>query len=228
MKVSCIVCTKDRPNFIYKCIELFLNQTYKNTEMVIVDDSKNPYNVPNSTSVKYVHLATSRSIGFKRNLGIENSTGDIILIWDDDDYYGPNRIKNQLRELTRTKGDAIVYNTCVYYHLPSQMMYTFSQEIHDTLWKGGYIAGTIMFKRNIFEKYGIKYPHKSFREDSMFIDRLLSGGFKVSTMTVPCGDFVYVKHNKSTLHISYENAIKRRFIRANDLYSGNFCNLFKN
>jgi len=42
------------------------------------------------------------SLGMKRNLSIRVATGDYICVWDDDDWYAPHRIANQIQYLQFT------------------------------------------------------------------------------------------------------------------------------
>ena len=181
--VSCIMCTKDRPTFVKKSIKMFEKQSYPNKELIIIDDSDQIDEYAQQCDVKYFHLKGKHSIGKKRNIGIKKASGDVVLIWDDDDYNGPERIKNQLNALLKSKKDAIVYNTCVYYSVPLRVLFTFSKDIHDRIWKYGYIAGTVMFYKYVWNK--VKYPSVSFREDILFLERMKDKKMTIGTMKIP-------------------------------------------
>ena len=168
----------------------------------------------------YIHCTKNCSTGNKRNTGISRATGDVILLWDDDDYHGRNRITNQLSALIKSKKEGIVYNSCVYYDMPSEYLYVFSKSIHNTIWKYGYIAGTLMFHKHIFSKHGIKFKNKSFREDILFIEDIMKGGFMIAGFKIPDDDFIYVKHATGTLMINNTNASKKVKFTKKQLYSG--------
>ena len=218
IKVSCVMSTKNRPNFVKKSIQMFNNQTYLNKELIIVDDSDIQLNIQ-ASNVKYIYCTKNCSIGNKRNTGISKATGEVILLWDDDDYHGKDRITNQLHALLKSKKDGIVYNSCVYYNLPSEILYIFPKKIHNQLWKYGYIAGTFMFYKHLFSEHGIKYKNKSFREDILFIEDIINRGFKIATLRIPDGDFVYVKHNNSTMMISHAYAKHKTKVTKKQFYS---------
>lgn len=219
------MCTKDRPRFVAKSLKMFKNQTHKNKELIIIDDSdekdlSTEAKSAKLTNVHYIHLKTKHSIGEKRNMGIRLASGEVILIWDDDDYHGPNRIENQLNRLIASKKSLMVYNSCTYYSIPLQILFAFSQYFHNRIWKYGYVAGTAMFYKTIWD-HG-KYPNVSFREDILFIEKAMQNGFDIGVMKIPKNDFVYVKHQTSTLHISVDKAIYKKPLKLNDLYKGNF------
>jgi len=53
--------------------------------------------------IKYIPIQGRMSIGQKRNLGVENSTHEIILFMDDDDHYPPTSFRRRMAWLTKDK-----------------------------------------------------------------------------------------------------------------------------
>ena len=53
--------------------------------------------------IKYIPIQGRMSIGQKRNLGVENSTHEIILFMDDDDHYPPTSFRRRVAWLTKDK-----------------------------------------------------------------------------------------------------------------------------
>lgn len=95
MKISIITPTFNRELFHSKIYHCVTNQHYANYEWLVLDDSTNPsifFNRINHPKIKYYHISDRMSIGNKRNWLIERSTGDIIIHFDDDDYYSPEYI----------------------------------------------------------------------------------------------------------------------------------------
>lgn len=70
-------------------------------EWVILDDSpsnKVKYKLPSDERIKYFHLKDKiKTVGAKRNRGIELCSNDVICFMDDDDYYYPDSIINRVR-----------------------------------------------------------------------------------------------------------------------------------
>ncbi|PAW30075.1 hypothetical protein BKC07_04410 [Peribacillus simplex] len=108
-KVSIIIPTyKRNKSFLTRALDSVLNQSYKNIEIVIVDDNASneliefrrevdglikTYQDPR---VKYIQNKNNLGGSLSRNAGIEGSTGNYITFLDDDDMYLPDKVKNQL------------------------------------------------------------------------------------------------------------------------------------
>ena len=101
-------CNNDRGNynnktFLQNCIESVLNQTYKNFELIIVDDCSNDTSVETikkyMSNDKRIHLIQNkrkRYNGGSRNVGIEyaldNLDFDYFCFLDSDDWWKHNRV----------------------------------------------------------------------------------------------------------------------------------------
>jgi glycosyltransferase involved in cell wall biosynthesis len=71
----------------------------------------------------YTHLAERISIGAKRNLAVQQATGEIVVHWDDDDYFREHRISAQVAPIIRGEVDMTVLEHHYYYILPTQSFY---------------------------------------------------------------------------------------------------------
>jgi glycosyltransferase involved in cell wall biosynthesis len=92
-KISVIIPTKNRTEDVIRCLESILIQTIVPDEIVIADSSdteelRNELNAFSNLNIKYIPVEVGKkfkgSSNISRNRGIENSTGDIIFITDDD------------------------------------------------------------------------------------------------------------------------------------------------
>jgi glycosyltransferase involved in cell wall biosynthesis len=99
--VSCIMPTANRPHFVPLAVDYFLNQDYRNAELVIVDDGKNSIQsiLPDHHRISYFRIEPSKTIGFKRNYACEKAKGEIIVHWDDDDWYAQDWISRQVQAI---------------------------------------------------------------------------------------------------------------------------------
>jgi glycosyltransferase involved in cell wall biosynthesis len=98
---SCIMPTANRRRFVPGAIAQFLAQDYNGAELVILDDGDDPVAdlIPSHPAIRYVRTPRHRSLGAKRNAACEAARGDVILHWDDDDWYAPHRIRIQVKAL---------------------------------------------------------------------------------------------------------------------------------
>ncbi len=107
--VSIIIPTKNRPKMLTECIDSIIDQTYRNIEIIIVDDDHDNWSAEecvtgylnNNYNIKYY-----KNPGFggnsARNYGVAKSKGSIIAFCDDDDMFEKQKIERQLDLLLRS------------------------------------------------------------------------------------------------------------------------------
>jgi glycosyltransferase involved in cell wall biosynthesis len=92
--------TRDRRAFIPDAIACFLRQDHAACELFVVDDGADPVRdlVPDDRRIHYLRLpGPPLTIGAKRNLACTRAaTADVIVHWDDDDWYPPWRVRAQV------------------------------------------------------------------------------------------------------------------------------------
>lgn len=98
---SCIMPTANRRRFIPGAIAMFLAQDYPAKELIILDDGADPVAdlIPPHPALRYLRTSPHPSLGAKRNAACAAARGEVILHWDDDDWYAPHRIRVQLEAL---------------------------------------------------------------------------------------------------------------------------------
>lgn len=99
--VSVIVPCYNNEKDIGDCIDSLKNQTYKNIELIVVDDhsSDNSVQVVKKLGVKLVINQENIGVGRSRNVGIKNSKGEIIVQTDADAFYPPDYIEKLIEPL---------------------------------------------------------------------------------------------------------------------------------
>jgi glycosyltransferase involved in cell wall biosynthesis len=104
-KVSVIIPSYNRFKYLLNAIESVKNQTYKNIEIIVINDcsTQKEYYEYDFTGITIIHLDrnTKEVLGFGcaayvRNIGIKVSTGEYIAFLDDDDIWFPYKIDHQL------------------------------------------------------------------------------------------------------------------------------------
>lgn len=101
-KVSIVMPSYNSQKYINESIKSVLNQTYKNWELIIVDDNSNDDTTSivkefKDTRIKLIELIENVGAGKARNIGIKNSTGRYVAFVDSDDLWMPNKLKTQLK-----------------------------------------------------------------------------------------------------------------------------------
>ncbi|MDR2010722.1 MAG: glycosyltransferase family 2 protein [Bacteroidales bacterium] len=99
MKFSLIMATLDRAEEIALFLNKLSAQTYKNFELIIVDqnDDGRVYNLylkyKDIIELKYIH-SNKKGLSLSRNIGLNNCNGDIIAFPDDDCEYSADTLEN--------------------------------------------------------------------------------------------------------------------------------------
>ena len=101
-------------SYLRKCVDSVLNQTYKNLEVILVDDGS-PDSCPaicdeyaaNDNRVRVIHKENG-GLSDARNAGIKGSTGAWLLYVDSDDYIEVDSIKRLLSCVTEPEIDIVV------------------------------------------------------------------------------------------------------------------------
>lgn len=166
--VSVVIPTFNRANKIKRSIESVLLQTYKNIEVIIVDDNstdntKEIIDEINDDRIRYFKLNQNSGPSNARNIGVSLSKFEIIAFQDSDDYWKPNKLEIQLDKLKSNDEYALVYSSYEYIkngkhvRVPSDvnLFDDLEKNILATLFKHNVIGTpTILMKRNAFEKLG--------------------------------------------------------------------------
>lgn len=122
MLVSVIIPVYNVAPYIERCIQSVLNQTYKNLEVIIVDDcgSDNSMalvekilqedgNKENQMTVKVLHHDNNRGLSAARNTGIEAASGQYVYFLDSDDWICPECISLMVSAANRHPDSDVVF-----------------------------------------------------------------------------------------------------------------------
>jgi glycosyltransferase involved in cell wall biosynthesis len=199
--VSVIIPTYGRSQFLLKAIELVKRQDYPNLEIVIVDDSEvsleldkkfhRIFTKAHNQWIRYYHLPQRVSIGEKRNFAVQQTRGQIVIHWDDDDYFREFRITQQVAPIIRGEVDMTVLEHHYYFELMSKQFYVVKR-----LHSWGPHCGTLAYSKKIFS-LGIRFPFHSIAEDYAFAESALVGGFSMKIIDNGDGKHVYIRHHNT-------------------------------
>jgi glycosyltransferase involved in cell wall biosynthesis len=147
--VSICTPTFNRRPFIPIIIECFKNQSYPadKMELIIIDDGTDKIEdlIKDIPQVKYFSYDTKMTLGKKRNIMHEKSSGDILVYMDDDDYYPADRVSHAVETLLKNPNALCAGSSEMYiYFKHIQKMYQFGPygPNHST-------AATFAFRRKL-------------------------------------------------------------------------------
>ncbi len=99
MKISVVVPVYNAEKYLAECVDSILNQTYKDIELILVDDGSSdgcPKICDNYAKtderVKVIHKSNG-GVSSARQIGIENISGDYVLFVDSDDWLDLDTVK---------------------------------------------------------------------------------------------------------------------------------------
>jgi teichuronic acid biosynthesis glycosyltransferase TuaG len=108
--VSVIIPYFKKKEFIFNCINSILKQTYKNFEIIIVNDECSDdsrlilQDIANKDSrIKVINNKNNLGPGLSRNIGIKKSKGKFLAFIDADDEWGSGKLKSQVHIMTTEK-----------------------------------------------------------------------------------------------------------------------------
>ncbi len=116
--VSVVIPAYNAENSIKKCLNAVMSQTYKNIEVIVVDDGSHDdtFNVCSKYVDKDSRIRVIRQNNGgpskARNHGIAEATGDYIVFWDSDDYPEPDLIASYLNAWEKWKDKAVSFLLC--------------------------------------------------------------------------------------------------------------------
>lgn len=107
--VSVIIPTYNRKELLLKAVDYVLNQTYKEIEIIVVDNSEKDCLVELNSLMKkgsggmlvYIHNDEPMNASASRNIGLEVSSGNYIAFLDDDDEWHPEKIEKQVELMVK-------------------------------------------------------------------------------------------------------------------------------
>ena len=228
---SVIITTCNREiDILKKAIDSVINQTYKNIELIIVNDDPNSKykdeieNLINSYEYKIIYILNEKQMGanYSRNIGIEHSHGEYISILDDDDFWDTTRVEKVIKEFEK-KAD-IVYSDFYIFskrkEYISKRKYPIKEEYLKNILEFNFLGGfsNVSFTRKLFYDVGklnTKIP--SYQDQDLFV-RLIEKGVNISYIAEPLS---YYRISTNSISLNYNKKLEglKKFLeKYNELF----------
>jgi glycosyltransferase involved in cell wall biosynthesis len=117
--ISIIVPVYNKESLVGKCIESLITQTYRNIEIILVNDGSTDNSgvicdeyALKDARIRVVHLAKNEGVSHARNTGIDMARGDYFGFADSDDYANPMMYEVLYRILSENAADISI---CAFY-----------------------------------------------------------------------------------------------------------------
>jgi len=98
MLFSVIIPTHNRISLVTRAIDSVLNQSFKDFELIVIDDASTDGStkiLKQYKNIKVITNKTNKGVSYSRNIGIKNAKGKIIAFLDSDDEWKKNKLQIQ-------------------------------------------------------------------------------------------------------------------------------------
>ena len=178
-KVSVVIPTHNSSLFIDECIKSVINQTYKNLEIIIVDDCSSDSTLSiiknyKDKRIKIIKLKSNRGVSNARNKGIDEATGNYLCFLDSDDYWYLDKVEKQINFIEKNNY-TFIYGSYLYLknkhthiaRVPSKI--TYKEALKNTT----IFISTVMLNLDKIKKEDIYMPNVKLGQDSLCWWRIL-------------------------------------------------------
>jgi glycosyltransferase involved in cell wall biosynthesis len=182
---------------VAQSIRYFQRQDYPALELIIVyEDVADLPDGIDDARIRCVRVPAYTTIGAKRNEAVRQAQGELIAHWDDDDWYGEQRLSRQAAPIRLNLADVTGLNDMLFLARPQAEFWACSRALFRRMFVENVSGGTLVFRRSLWELHG-QYPNTSLREDADFLQKILRGGARLCRVSggALC---VYVRHHGNT------------------------------
>ena len=238
--ISIIVPVYNTEKYLNKCIDSLINQTYKNIEIIIINDgstdnSEKIIKKYKDKRIKY-YKNSNQGIGKTRNFGIEKSNGEFIMFVDSDDFLDLEACEILHNKIIKEDLDLVV---CDYYKIYDNLT---SEEIklenfeNTSLKEKPQLINIInlspwnkIYRLNLIKNNNIFFIENKKYEDVPFVTCALKKAYKIGKVNKPLNYYAIHSNSETTIRdrrcfdiFDILDIVKKQFI--DDTYIKNELN----
>ena len=201
-KVSIIIPLYNEEKYIKECVNSVVNQTYKNIEIIVINDkstdnSLNELKSIRDKRIKIIDLKENKGVSNARNLGVKEANGEYICFLDSDDFWHKDKLKKQIKFI---KNKAFIYSDYMYTKangenvkkvvVPKSLIY--KEALKNTC----IFTSTVMFDMKKIDKKDLFMPNLQIGEDTYVWWNILKKGITAYGMNEV---LAYYRRKKNSL-----------------------------
>lgn len=219
-KVSIIVPVYNVEEYLKRCIQSIMQQTYSNLEILLIDDGSTDHSgamcneyANRDKRIRVIHKENG-GLSDARNTGIEASTGEYLLFIDSDDYVDIHLVQSLLERLYYDNTDMVVCGiekVDVEEHIITEPAWTLKDQTlsRKEYWQEFYKNSTVpyvvawnkLYKKQLFKQ--IRYPRGKIHEDEFVIHKILAECNSISVVGKKL--YYYVQRQNSIMNRGYDS-----------------------
>ena len=220
-KVSVIVPIYNVENYLRKCMDSLIAQTYENIEIVMVDDcsTDRSADIAKEYAKKFpdrcvfVQREENGRLSAARNSGIAVCTGEWITFVDSDDWVTEDYVSSLYDVAVKDNADIVMSGVYYYYQKTGKVkentynavdaLTTESSQREKVALSGPY-ATTRLYRKSFYDNTGLEFPTNVWRAAEQGITiPLLTYTDKISILRKPM--YYYYQRNESNSNQNYKN-----------------------
>ncbi len=200
-EISIILPTYNRFKYIDRAIKSILNQTFKNWELIIIDDGSNEDKtyklvkdyINKNTNIRYIYQSNMKQ-SIARNVGIKLANSNYVCFIDSDDEYKSVYLSERLDFITKNNYDLIhggidvQGNQYISDKNDNSKLISISESIS--------FGGTIFAKRQVLKSLGGFNENLEYAEDSDIIERATN---KYNVGKISIASYVYHRGSENSI-----------------------------
>ena len=230
--VSVIITVYNKKKFIEKTLESVLNQSFKNIEIIVIDDCSTDHSdqiiknfiKKNKLKIKFIQNHKNQGVSFSRNLGFKKSSGQFVAFLDGDDYYLKNFISKCLGKFDRNIDivHCSWFRVNKFYQVKSKYFAPNPDDYLKDLLMGNIFApSSMLFKRKVINKVGL-FKNGFIVEDWEYFARCAMHGFRFEKLD----NFLmyYMDDDSFSRRKSFNTNDQRFFLEIEEIFSNPLLN----
>jgi glycosyltransferase involved in cell wall biosynthesis len=158
MLVTIVLPTFNGEKYITETIHSCLNQTFKNIELIIVNDSStdNTYSIISELSkqderIRIINNESNKKLPASLNIGFENAKGELFTWISDDNFFAPDAIETMASVLLKNIDVDIVYSSYYFIDETGNLIDKFGCSPEELIFKCA-PGACFLYKRSVHEE----------------------------------------------------------------------------
>jgi len=189
--VSIILCTYNRAHLVARAIASVLTQSYRNWELIIIDDGSVDDTVQvvmpvvkSDPRIMYFYHANT-GLARSRNIGITLASGKYTTFLDSDDEYRDNHLSVRIETMAKQPSSVLIYGGIEYVGSVEKQYAPDAQRPGEKIHLSKcYASGTFFARTSVFKRLQ-GFRDLPFAEDLDFVRRARKKGLKITEVKEP-------------------------------------------
>ncbi|WP_423188913.1 glycosyltransferase family 2 protein [Alkalibacterium sp. f15] len=198
--VSIIIPTYNVERYVEECMDSLMNQTYKNIEIIVLDDASTDATVyllkQYRSRIKLIENKTNKGQGTRRNEGLKIALGRYIYFMDSDDWMEKEALQELVDQAVKTEAELVRFNGVAFYEgdqaLITENNYDFSSTLkHKQLYtdeeaviknRQSFSPSPCLYlvKKTVIDAHNLAFPEGVLHEDEYFTTLLFANTKKMT------------------------------------------------